>query len=89
MKRSVFSIELHRARDAEESYAIRLAGEQSWRSRIGFGSQFEKVWNVEFQPAMEVDLELLDWDPVLDRAIEAFRMSDPIVTNFEATQGVS
>lgn len=85
MNRRVFTVELHQARDAEESYGIRLPGENGWRARSGFGSQYELVWKVEFQCVEELDLETADWEPILGRTIEAYRLSDPVVTNFEVS----
>jgi hypothetical protein len=74
-------IELHKARDAEGSYAIRVRGEDRWRAVKGFGSDFEKVWTVEFQgPEIPNDSEV-SWVSVLERSIEASRLSDPVVLN--------
>jgi hypothetical protein len=75
------TIQLYKARDAEEAYAIRRPEPENWLARSGFGSQFEPVWTVEFQGSFSS--EPVDWQSVMDRAIEAYRLSDPIVTNFQ------
>ena len=50
---------------------------------IGFGSDFEPVWTVEIQGTEEVNDREVEWDSVLDRVIEAYRLSDPVITNLE------
>jgi hypothetical protein len=77
------NVELHKARDAEECYAIRIAGEKTWRATNGFGSDFERIWTIEFQGPVPTDLSVVQWEALLDRAVEAFRLSDPIVTNLD------
>ncbi|HTG43655.1 MAG TPA: hypothetical protein VK633_03900 [Verrucomicrobiae bacterium] len=79
------SVELFSARDAESSFAIRLAGDKEsagWKFRKGFGSEFEKVWAVEFHTMDSPDLAAADWEAVLNRTVEAFQMSDPVIENF-------
>ena len=75
---------LHQAADAEDSYAIALPGAArgSWRAQKGFGSDFKKVWTIDFQSAQPPSIQAIDWDQVLLRAIEAYTMNDPIITNF-------
>ena len=77
------SLQLFKATDAEEAYAIRFPKEQKWLARSGFGSQLEPVWSLELESETPAELETVDWDVVLERAIEAYRLSDPIVTNFD------
>ena len=77
------TLQLFKARDAEESYAIRFPKEDRWLARFGFGSQFEPAWNLELQCAKPLERYSVDWEVVLDRAIEAYRLSDPVITNFE------
>lgn len=81
MQTTVF---LHQAADAEDSYAIALPGDNrgGWRAQKGFGSDFRKVWTIEFQSAQPPSIQAIDWDQVLLRAIEAYAMNDPIITNF-------
>ena len=82
MQTTVF---LHQAADAEDSFAIALPGDHqgSWRAQKGFGSDFRKVWTIEFQSAHSPSIHSTDWDQVLLRAIEAYTMNDPIITNFK------
>jgi hypothetical protein len=77
------NLQLFKAADAEEAYAIRFPKEQKWLARSGFGSQLEPVWSLELQSETGVQLETVDWDVVLERAVEAYRLSDPVLTNFE------
>ena len=62
---------------------LNMSKEQKWLARSGFGSQLEPVWSLELESAAPPGLETVDWDVVLERAIEAYRLSDPIVTNFD------
>ena len=75
---------LYEAADAEDSFAIALLGDTrgSWRAQKGFGSNFKKVWTIEFQSAKPPSIQAIDWDQVLLRSIEAYTMNDPIITNF-------
>ena len=77
------ALQLFKARDAEEAYAIRFAREERWLARSGFGSQLEPVWTLEIQSEEAIDLEAVAWDQMLERAIEAYRLSDPVLTNFD------
>jgi hypothetical protein len=79
------SIHLHKAKDAEDSWAINLVGDHSgvWRAQKGFGQNFEKVWSLELQSPQAPDLAQTDWDVLLDRAIEAYDMNDPIIAKFQ------
>jgi hypothetical protein len=81
MQTTVF---LHQAADAEDSFAIALPGDTrgGWRAQKGFGSNFKKVWTIELQSAEPPSIQAIDWDQVLLRAIEAYTMNDPIITNF-------
>ena len=82
------SIDLFQARDAEDSHAVALSddAEGELRKQSGFGAEFEKVWTVEFQTPDAVDGASIDWDLVLERAIEAYQMSDPVITGVSLTQ---
>ena len=77
------NLQLFKARDAEEAYAIRFPQEERWLARSGFGSQLEHAWNLEIQSEAPLDRYTVDWEAVLDRAVEAYRLSDPVVTNFD------
>ena len=77
------TLQLFKARDAERSYAVRYPHAERWLARSGFGSKLESVWDLEIQSEVPLDRDGVDWEAVLDRAIEAYRLSDPVVTNFE------
>jgi hypothetical protein len=77
------AVQLFKARDAEEAYAIRFPREERWLARSGFGSQLEPVWTLEIQSVEVIDLKSVDWNQILERAIEAYRLSDPVLTNFD------
>jgi hypothetical protein len=77
------ALHLFKARDAEEAYAIRAPNDERWLARSGFGSQFEPVWTLELQSDGAADQRAVDWDQVLERAVEAYRLSDPVLTNFQ------
>ena len=77
------ALQLFKARDAEEAYAIRFAKEERWLARSGFGSQFEPAWTLEVQSEEGIDVKSVDWEQMLERAIEAYRLSDPVLTNFD------
>jgi hypothetical protein len=75
---------LYQANDAEESFAIRLENDppESWRFQKGFGKHFQQVWSVELQGDLRPNFSLVDWEAVLDRILEAYHLSDPLLTNF-------
>lgn len=77
-------IHLHKAIDAEDSYAICLNDDprETWRAERGFGQRFEKVWSVELQSKAKPRVPAVNWEAVLDRAIQACSLSDPVVSNF-------
>ena len=77
------ALQLFKARDAEEAYAIRFPREERWLARSGFGSQLEPVWALEIQSEEAIDLKSVNWDQMLERAIEAYRLSDPVLTSFD------
>lgn len=82
----VATIELYQANDAAESFAIKLKEDAkgAWRAQRGFGQNHEKVWTVELQSQNNPrDWQLVEWDAVLDRVVEASTLSDPVLTNFE------
>jgi hypothetical protein len=78
------TIYLHEAKDAEDSYALSLPGDADgvWRAEKGFGGKFRKVWTLEFQTAEAPSVQAVDWDAVLVRAVEAYSMNDPVITNY-------
>lgn len=78
-------IDLYKARDAIDSFAISVRGDPggTWRARSGFGSDFAKEWSVEFQSRDSVDLDLVAWSAVLDRVIEAHQLSDPLIADYK------
>jgi hypothetical protein len=76
-------LELYEARDTENAFALKLPGSDRWTARTGFGAELGKVWSVEIQSDEAVpDFKLIDWDSVLERVVEAYEMSDPIITRF-------
>jgi hypothetical protein len=78
------TVHLHKAADAEDSYAICLEGdgEAAWRAQRGYGGNFERVWSVEFQSARAPAFQWVDWEAVLGRVIEAWDLNDPLITDF-------
>ncbi len=78
-------VHLHKARDAEDSWALNVVGDISgvWRAEKGFGGTFEKVWSLELQSREAPDLRAVDWDAVLERAIIACDLSDPLIADFQ------
>ena len=80
------NVQLYKARDADDGYGIRLQAEQPWLSRSGFGSHFEPVWTVEVESELPPHRETVNWEAVLDRVVEAYRLSDPILTGFQWPQ---
>ena len=77
------SLQLFKARDADEAFGLRFPREDKWLARTGFGSDYQSVWNIEIQSTQPADRTRVDWEDVLERAIEAYRLSDPVITNFE------
>jgi hypothetical protein len=77
------SVEVFKARDSDESYAIRAKGDEHWRAVTGYGSNFEKIWTVDFEGPVPSDLSSIHWEAILDRAVEAYRLSDPLVTTVD------
>jgi hypothetical protein len=82
--RMTTTVFLHEAEDAEDSYAISLAGDTPglWRAEKGFGGKFKQVWSIDFQSAEPPSVLAIDWDQVLMRAIDAYSMNDPVITNY-------
>jgi hypothetical protein len=78
------TVYLHQAEDAEDGYALSLPGDadESWRAEKGFGQKFRRVWTLEFHTAEPPSLQAIDWDAVLTRAIEAYSLNDPVITNY-------
>ena len=79
------NILLLKASDAEDSYALAAEGDGQgvWRAQRGYGSVFENVWTVELQSEGRPELRQVDWDAVLERAVEAYDLNDPVIANFE------
>jgi len=77
------TVHLHEG-DAD-SWAINLAGDlaESHRAHKGFSDGFKMVWSLEIQSADQPDYSKVDWDAVLERAIYAYDMNDPLLTEFE------
>jgi hypothetical protein len=75
---------LHKATEAEDSYAICMEGdgEGTWRAQRGYGRDFERVWSVELQSESRPSPQEVDWEAVLGRMIEAYDMNDPLITDF-------
>lgn len=82
------TIHLYQATDAEGSFALRLPSDppDRWRAQTGFGRTFQKIWSIDFQSASTPDQRLINWETVLERAVEAFNLSDPVITNFDWPQ---
>jgi hypothetical protein len=76
----VLHIDLFQAADAEESYAIRFQKDPVIRAQRGLGGDLKKVWSVDFESEDAPDLERIDWDELLDRTVEAWTLSDPVVS---------
>jgi len=76
------TIHLHRG-DAD-SWAINVPGglAENFRAVKGVSHQFQKVWSLELQSAEPPELEKVDWDAVLERAIYAYDMNDPLISDF-------
>jgi hypothetical protein len=79
------TVHLHRASDAEDSFALALEGDSSgtWRATRGFGQDFQRIWSVELQSERSPDVLFTDWDAVLERVIEAYDLNDPVITDFD------
>jgi hypothetical protein len=79
------NIQLHKANDAEDGYALRTDqdAEERWRAKRGYGSEFQIVWSVELQSQELPNLDQVDWDAVLERTIEAHDLNDPVITDFQ------
>lgn len=86
---NTIALHLYKAQDGLDAYAITRGGPNSsglpgsWLAQKGFGSDFEKVWSVELQSHGQPPADRIDWDAVLERAIEACHMSDPVVSEYE------
>ncbi len=67
-----------------ESWAINLSGDlaETHRAQKGFGGNFKKVWSVELQSLEQPDYTAVNWDVVLERAVYAFDMNDPLLAEF-------
>lgn len=79
----VTTLHLHEAKDAEGSFALKMDDDDSWRATRGFGQDFQKVWSLEVQSLVAPNPLEVDWEQMLERAIEAYEMSDPLLANFE------
>ena len=79
---------LFQATDATDSYALKFPSDPAdqWRAQSGFGKEFQQVWAIELQSDSLPDFQRVNWDAVLERSIEAFNLSDPVITNFEWPQ---
>jgi hypothetical protein len=79
------SLKLFEARDAVDSYALAIPGDLAgnWRARSGFGGDFRNVWAVDLQSSRPPNLPSVDWNAVLERAVEAYQLSDPVIANYE------
>jgi hypothetical protein len=84
-------IDLYRAADNDETFAIRLPTDNphTWRAERGYGGSFQKIWTVEFEMKDDETVESLDWDALLIRAVEAYRLSDPVITGSVSGQSES
>jgi hypothetical protein len=79
------NVDLFKASNTENSFAIRLEGDQfqAWRAERGLGQDYQKVWSVEIQSKEALDKRSIDWEAVLDRIIEAYTLSDPVISSFK------
>ena len=78
------SLQLFKAQDAVDSFALALPNDPAatWRAQTGFGSDFQPIWTLELQSANPADLRLIDWNSVLERAVEAYQLNDPVISNY-------
>jgi hypothetical protein len=78
-------VHLYEAKDSEGAYAVSLADDLPgrWRFVKGLGQEFQKVWSVELDGEPMPDPLQVDWEPVLDRALEAYQLSDPVIYNYQ------
>ena len=85
------ALTIFKSRDADQSYAIALEDDppETWRARSGFGQEFERIWAVDLQSETSPEVQTVDWETVLERAIEAYHLSDPVITNFEWPNGAA
>jgi hypothetical protein len=79
------TIELFEAKDGDQSYAIRLKDDpgKAWRFTRGYGADYQKVWTVELESSHVPEPDLIEWESVLERALEAWQMNDPFISNYE------
>lgn len=84
----VCTAHLYQAEDTEGSFALALPNDppERWRAQSGFGRRFRKVWSIEFQSEAMPESRLVNWEAVLERALEAYSLSDPVITNFQWPQ---
>ena len=75
---------LYKASDAEDSYAVSLNTDLpgTWRAQRGYGAAFQKMWSIEVQSEVIPDLNQVDWDAILVRAVEAYDLNDPLIVGF-------
>jgi hypothetical protein len=78
------TVHLYEAADAQDSFALKLEGDQAftWRAAKGYGRKYQQAWTVELQSERIPELNRVDWDAVLDRVIEAYSLSDPLIANY-------
>jgi hypothetical protein len=78
------TVHLYAAQDATDSFGLALPEDLAgvYRARRGYGSDFQKKWSVELQSKV-AQQSPIDWEAVLDRVIEAYTLSDPVIANFE------
>jgi hypothetical protein len=80
----ITTVHLFQGADGEEAYAIRLPEDPDkyFRAERGFTHDFEHVWTVEFETDEGPDRWGTNWDQVLNRAMEAYAMRDPVISSY-------
>ena len=78
------TLHLYKAAEAEAAYALKMDEDPggNWRAKRGYGSNFVKLWSLDVEGDPVPSLEKIDWEAILDRAIEAYQLSDPVLANF-------
>lgn len=81
----MYSTVVHLHEGEGDSWAINLAGDiaQMHRAQKGVGANFRKVWSLELQSGELPEKSRVDWDAVLERAIYAYDMNDPMIEKFD------
>lgn len=81
----MYSTLIHLHEGDGDSWAINLVGDiaEMHRAEKGMGNRFRKVWSLELQSEEAPDMSRIDWDAVLERAVYAYDMNDPVISKFK------